>query len=127
MPSAFSTRAKPGFRSPSSRGQRDAVSATISARVPGRTEGLSPAFRAARAHLGLVAGLFVLAGVGWWGTVEEMKGMDNGPWSDLGALGGFLGVGVVMVGAVMLPSVSPAVALYSRMTRGGGRPPPGPV
>jgi predicted metal-binding membrane protein len=94
------------------------VSATFSARVPGRTEGLTPAFQAARAHLGLVAALFVLAGVGWWWTVDQMKGMDNGPWSDLGALGWFLGVWIVMMGAMMFPSVSPTLALYSRMTRG---------
>jgi predicted metal-binding membrane protein len=43
--------------------------------------------------------------------------MDNGPWSPLGTAGWFLGVWVVMMAAMMLPSVSPTVALYSRMTR----------
>ena len=43
--------------------------------------------------------------------------MDDGPWTGLGTFGWFLGVWVVMMAAMMLPSVSPTVALYSRMTR----------
>ena len=46
-----------------------------------------------------------------------MRGMDNGPWTGLGRLGWFLGVWVVMMAAMMFPSVAPTVALYSRMTR----------
>ena len=61
--------------------------------------------------------MFVLAGLGWWWTVDRMQGMDNGPWTDLGTLGWFLGVWVVMMAAMMFPSVAPTVALYSRMTR----------
>ncbi len=61
--------------------------------------------------------LFVLAAAGWWWTAGQMRGMDNGPWTGLGALGWFLGVWVVMMAAMMLPSVSPTVALYSSMTR----------
>jgi predicted metal-binding membrane protein len=83
--------------------------------APGRG-GLTPAFAAARTRLGLVALLFILAGIGWWWTVDRMRGMDNGPWTDLGTLGWFLGVWVVMMAAMMFPSVSPTVALYSRMT-----------
>jgi predicted metal-binding membrane protein len=81
-----------------------------------RREGLTPAFAAARARLGLIAVLFTLAAVGWWWTVDQMRGMDNGPWTDLGAGGWFLGVWIVMMAAMMFPSVSPTVALYSRMT-----------
>jgi predicted metal-binding membrane protein len=77
---------------------------------------LAVAFAAARARLGLVAALFVLAGVGWWWTVDQMSGMDDGPWTTLGTLGWFLGVWVVMMAAMMFPSVSPTVALYARMT-----------
>jgi predicted metal-binding membrane protein len=80
-------------------------------------EGLSPAFAAARSRLGLVAALLVLAAAGWWWTYEQMQGMDGGPWTDLGTLGWFLAVWVVMMGAMMFPSVAPTVALYSRMTR----------
>jgi predicted metal-binding membrane protein len=46
-----------------------------------------------------------------------MQGMDDGPWTSLGAFGWFLGVWVVMMAAMMFPSVAPTVALYSRMTR----------
>ena len=46
-----------------------------------------------------------------------MQGMDDGPWTGLGTLGWFLGVWVVMMAAMMFPSVAPTVALYSRMTR----------
>jgi len=79
--------------------------------------GLGPAFAAARARLGLVALLFGLAGLGWWWTIDQMQGMDNGSWTGLGTFGWFLAVWVVMMAAMMFPSVSPTVALYSRMTK----------
>lgn len=79
--------------------------------------GLAPAFAAARARVGLIALLFALATLAWWLTVDRMRGMDEGPGTDLGTLGWFLGVWVVMMAAMMFPSVSPTVALYSRMTR----------
>jgi predicted metal-binding membrane protein len=78
---------------------------------------LRPAFTAVRARRALVALLFVLAAVGWWWTARKMRGMDAGPWTALGTIGWFLGVWVVMMAAMMLPSVAPTVALYSRMTR----------
>lgn len=80
--------------------------------------GLAPAFAAARARHGLVAALFVLSGIAWWSTADRMRGMDDGPGTELGTLGWFLGVWLVMMAAMMLPSVAPTVALYSRMTRG---------
>src|SRR3954462_10472440 len=80
-------------------------------------EGLAPAFAAVRVRLGLVTALFALAAVGWWWTVRQMRGMDQGPWTGLGTLGWFVGVWVVMMAAMMFPSVAPTVALYSRMTR----------
>ena len=79
--------------------------------------GLAFAFAAARTRLGLVALLFVLAGIGWWWTVDRMRGMDDGPWTGVGTLGWFLGVWIVMMAAMMFPSVSPTVALYSRVTK----------
>jgi predicted metal-binding membrane protein len=81
-------------------------------------DGLAVAFAAARGRLGLIVLLFGLAGIGWWWTVDRMRGMDNGPWTSLGGAGWFLGVWVVMMAAMMFPSVSPTVALYSRMTSG---------
>jgi predicted metal-binding membrane protein len=79
--------------------------------------GLADAFAAIRVRLGLVLALFVLAGLGWWWTRDQMLGMDGGPWTALGTFGWFLGVWVVMMAAMMFPSVAPTVALYSRMTR----------
>jgi predicted metal-binding membrane protein len=83
----------------------------------GRRAGLAPAFAAARARLGLIALLFALAAIAWWSTADRMAGMDDGPGTALGALGWFLGVWVVMMAAMMFPSVSPTVALYARMVR----------
>jgi predicted metal-binding membrane protein len=79
--------------------------------------GLAAAFAAVRVRLTLIALLFALSGVAWWWTVERMRGMDTGPGADLGTLGWFIGVWVVMMAAMMFPSVAPTVALYSRMTR----------
>jgi predicted metal-binding membrane protein len=79
--------------------------------------GLAPAFTAARVRLGLVALLLGLAGAAWWWTVGQMRGMDDGPWTSLGTLSWFLGIWVVMMAAMMFPSVMPTVALYSHMTR----------
>jgi predicted metal-binding membrane protein len=83
--------------------------------------GLGPAFTAARARLGLVAALFGLAALAWWSTAERMSGVDAGPGTDLGAVAWFLGVWIVMMAAMMFPSVSPTVALYARMARSGPR------
>jgi predicted metal-binding membrane protein len=81
---------------------------------------LRQAFTAARGRLGLVALLFALAAIAWWSTADRMSGMDAGPGTDPGGLGWFLGVWVVMMAAMMLPSLSPTVALYSNMTRQRG-------
>ena len=72
---------------------------------------------AVRMRLGLVALLVALAIVAWWWTAREMRNMDGGPWTSLGGLGWFVGVWVVMMAAMMFPSVAPTVALYSRMTQ----------
>ena len=74
-------------------------------------------YTAVRLRLGLVFSLFALAGAGWWWTAQQMRGMDHGPWSELGSFGWFLSVWVVMMAAMMFPSVAPTVALYARMTR----------
>ncbi|HEY3531441.1 MAG TPA: DUF2182 domain-containing protein [Nocardioides sp.] len=88
-----------------------------SAAPAGASAGLGPAYAAARARLGLVAALFALAAVGWLWTAREMRGMDAGPWTSLGSLGWFLAIWVVMMAAMMLPSVAPTVSLYTRITR----------
>jgi predicted metal-binding membrane protein len=50
-------------------------------------------------------------------TGDRMAGMDAGPGTDLGGLGFWVTAWVVMMAAMMFPSVAPTVALYSRMTR----------
>lgn len=78
--------------------------------------GLAPAFAAMRTRRGLTVVLFALAAAGWWWTADQLQGMDAGPWAALGAFGWFLSVWVVMMAAMMFPSVAPTIALYSRMT-----------
>jgi len=70
-----------------------------------------------RSRVWLVAVLFALAAIAWWSTGDRMQDMDEGPWTGLGTFGWFVGVWLVMMAAMMLPSVAPTVALYSRMTR----------
>ncbi|HEU5477159.1 MAG TPA: DUF2182 domain-containing protein [Gaiellaceae bacterium] len=75
------------------------------------------ALAAARGRVGLVAFLIGLAALAWWSTIHAMSEMGAGPAAELGALGWFVGVWIVMMAAMMLPAVSPTVALYARMTR----------
>jgi predicted metal-binding membrane protein len=81
------------------------------------TDGHAPAFAATRAQRGLVALLAALTALAWWRTADAMRGMDDGPWTSLGGLGWFLGIWVVMMGAMMVPSAIPTVALYARTAR----------
>ena len=85
--------------------------------APPAGAGLAPAYAAARAHLVLVVVRVALAGLGWWWTLQQMAGMDRGPWTALGTFGWFISVWVVMMAAMMFPSVAPTVALYARMSR----------
>src|SRR5215210_328200 len=114
-PSGSSTRARPASRPRGSPGRPDV--SVVDAPAQARAGGLAPAFSAARARLGLIALLFALAAVAWWSTADRMAGMDEGPGTALGALGWFLGVWIVMMAAMMFPSVAPTVALYARMSR----------
>jgi predicted metal-binding membrane protein len=95
------------------------ASAAVAEKRSDRSE-LAAAFAAVRVRLGLVALLLALAALAWWSTANRMAGMDAGPGSDLGALGWFLGVWVVMMAAMMFPSLAPTVALYAKMTRQRG-------
>jgi predicted metal-binding membrane protein len=92
------------------------VIAAAQERAPA-TVGLAPALAAVRARRSLIVLLLALAAVSWWWTSDRMSGMDDGPWTGLGTLSWFVGVWLVMMAAMMFPSVGPTVALYSRMTR----------
>src|SRR5207247_2110187 len=48
----------------------------------------------------------------------RMSGMDAGPGTDPGALGFFIGVWVVMMAAMMFPSIAPMVVMYARIQEG---------
>src|SRR3954454_20263498 len=69
-------------------------------------------------QLGLVGGLLLLAGIAWGVTNEQMAGMDAGPGTDPGSLGFFLGVWVVMMAAMMFPSIAPMVLWFARIQEG---------
>jgi predicted metal-binding membrane protein len=73
--------------------------------------------RAVLQHPEVVAALLLAAGLAWWSTAERMAGMDTGPGAHLGALGWFTGVWVVMMAAMMLPSLAPTAAVYAALAR----------
>jgi predicted metal-binding membrane protein len=68
--------------------------------------------------VGLVLGLLALAAVGWAWTDERMRGMDHGPGTELGTLGFYVTVWVVMMAAMMFPSIAPMVLMHARIIDG---------
>jgi predicted metal-binding membrane protein len=66
-------------------------------------------------HPVLVPALLVLALAGWAITSSRMDGMDMGPGSDLGSLGFYVTAWVVMMAAMMFPSVAPMVVVHARI------------
>jgi predicted metal-binding membrane protein len=69
-------------------------------------------------QLGLIGLLVILAAVAWALTDDWMSGMDAGPGTDPGTLGFFIGVWVVMMAAMMFPSIAPMVLMHVRMQEG---------
>jgi predicted metal-binding membrane protein len=77
---------------------------------------------------GLIAVLLVLAAASWIFTSSQSNGMDMGRWTDPGPLGFFVATWVVMLAAMMFPSVAPMVVAYDRVQhhrRNTGRYAPG--
>jgi predicted metal-binding membrane protein len=68
--------------------------------------------RIAREQAALAISLVALAAVCWWITDRRMDGMAMGPTLELGGLGFYTGVWVVMMAAMMFPSVWPIVGMY---------------
>jgi predicted metal-binding membrane protein len=66
----------------------------------------------------LIAILLVLAAIAWAITNDRMQNMDAGPGTDLGALGWYAGVWVVMMAAMMFPSIVPMVLVHARISPG---------
>ena len=55
--------------------------------------------------------------VAWSLVLSRMRGMDEGPGTDLGGLGWYLGIWLTMMAAMMLPSVAPMVLVFARVSR----------
>lgn len=91
-------------------GRAEALEAAGLARRPG--EGLK------RVQLALIASLLALAVVAWLVSDERMAGMESIPGMELGGLGFYLTVWVVMMAAMMFPSFAPTVLMYERLRAG---------
>lgn len=88
------------------------------ARSPARAAGpRAAASRVDPREVGLVAVLLALAAVSWVFMSAQVNGMDMGRWTDPGPLGFFLTAWVVMLAAMMFPSVAPMVIAYARIHR----------
>src|SRR5436190_16050947 len=70
---------------------------------------------------GLIFGLFLLAAIAWAVTGDRMSGMDAGPGTDPGALGFWLTAWIVMMAAMMFPSIAPMVVMQARISEGKRR------
>jgi predicted metal-binding membrane protein len=71
-----------------------------------------------RAQLVVLAALLAVAVVAWLVTDDRMGGMESMPGMSLGGLGFYVGVWVVMMAAMMFPSVAPAVLTYDQVREG---------
>jgi predicted metal-binding membrane protein len=71
-----------------------------------------------RTAIALVMALVTLAGVAWIVTEARMRGMDAGPGTDVGSLGVYFSVWVVMMAAMMFPSIAPMVVVHARIQKG---------
>src|SRR5919108_81830 len=74
-------------------------------------------WRLSRAQLGLLALLLAAAAIAWVLTRERMLEMDAGPGTDPGSLGFYVVSWVVMMAAMMFPSIAPMVLTYARIQR----------
>jgi predicted metal-binding membrane protein len=71
-----------------------------------------------RWRLALVGALIVLAALAWWSTGVRMAGMDAGPGTNPGSLGFYVTTWVVMMAAMMFPSIAPMVMMYAGLQNG---------
>jgi len=72
-------------------------------------------------QVAVVGLLLAVSAVAWLATDGRMEGMDAGPGTDPGALGFYVSVWVVMMAAMMFPSIAPMVSTYSLADRSGRR------
>jgi predicted metal-binding membrane protein len=71
-----------------------------------------------RLALGETSALLIVAALAWVLTVEIARDMGVMPGTMGLAVGAFLGVWTLMMGAMMLPSVTPLASLYARTMHG---------
>jgi predicted metal-binding membrane protein len=71
-----------------------------------------------RWRIAIVGALVALAALAWWWTGVRMAGMDAGPGTDPGTLGFYVTTWVVMMAAMMFPSIAPMVLAYAGLQRG---------
>jgi predicted metal-binding membrane protein len=76
-----------------------------------------PSQRIDPVQFALIAGLILLAALAWVIARGMMGGMDTGPGSDLGSLTFYVTAWVVMMAAMMFPSISPMVRTYALVQR----------
>jgi predicted metal-binding membrane protein len=72
-------------------------------------------------RIGLIFGLLLLAAIAWAVTDDRMAGMDAGPATDPGDLGFWVTAWVVMMAAMMFPSIAPMVVMHARIEEGKRR------
>ena len=73
--------------------------------------------RPARLQVGILALLLALSALAWLLTHERMIGMDAGPGTDPGGLGFYVVSWVVMMSAMMFPSIAPMVLTFGFVQR----------
>ena len=83
-----------------------------------RVSGRATSSRLDWAQIGLLGALLALALLAWFVTDNRMGEMDSTPGMALGSLGFYLTVWVVMMAAMMFPSVAPTVLMYDRLREG---------
>jgi predicted metal-binding membrane protein len=71
----------------------------------------------ARFQVGVLASLLGLAVLAWLLTHERMLGMDAGPGTDPGSLGFYVVSWIVMMSAMMFPSIVPMVLTFGFVQR----------
>jgi predicted metal-binding membrane protein len=87
--------------------------------VPSRGRRLAaPVDLVLASRLAIIGALVGLAAIAWWATDLRMAGMDAGPGTDPGALGFYVTTWVVMMAAMMFPSIAPMVLMYVGLQRG---------
>src|SRR5437879_2843414 len=74
----------------------------------------------AREQGSLVLALIAVATLAWFLTRRRMAGMDAGPGTDPGAFGFYISSWVLMIAAMMFPSIVPMVLVYRLVQRRRG-------